>query len=98
MFESRKLTYKITRINTTSTTHPTLSFYLRETYSICNFLAKCHDYTREQNKALVTGNKNSIEIFLLYLTGPIASVDLHLDKSLEATIRYDMINLRALKS
>jgi len=45
----RKLTYKTTRINTTSTTQPILSFYLQETYRIRNFLANCCDYTRKQN-------------------------------------------------
>ena len=37
--------------NITSTTHPNLSFYLRETYKICNFLANCCDYARKQYKA-----------------------------------------------
>jgi len=30
LFKTRKLTYKTTRINTTSTTQPALSFHLRE--------------------------------------------------------------------
>ena len=66
--------------NITSTTHPNLSFYLRETYRICNFLANCCDYTRKQYKAPVsfspevyeTSSKTGSRIRILYLlTGPI---------------------------
>jgi len=31
-----------------------LSFYLRETYRICNFLANCCDYARKQYKAPIS--------------------------------------------
>ena len=67
--------------NITSTTHPNLSFYLQETYRICNFLANCCDYTRKQYKAPIsmspevyeTSNKTGSRIRILYLlTGPIA--------------------------
>ena len=66
--------------NITSTTHPNLSFYLRETYRICNFLANCCDYTRKQYKAPIslspevyeTSSKTGSRIRILYLlTGPI---------------------------
>jgi len=66
--------------NITSTTHPTLSFYLRETYRICNFLTNCCDYTRKQNKAPIslspevyeTSSTTGSGIRILYLlTGPI---------------------------
>ena len=63
--------------NITSTTHPNLSFYLRETYRICNFLA---DYARKQYKAPIsfslevyeTSSKTGSRIRILYLlTRPI---------------------------
>ena len=66
--------------NITSTTHPNLSSYLRETYRICNFLANCCDYTRKQYKAPIslspevyeTSSKTGSQIRILYLlTGPI---------------------------
>ena len=66
--------------NITSTTHPNLSFYLRETYRICNFLANCCDYTRKQYKAPIslspevneTSSKTGSLIRILYLlTRPI---------------------------
>jgi len=66
--------------NITSTTHPTLSFYLRETYRICKFLANCCDYIRKQYKAPIslspevdeTSSKTGSGIRILYLlTGPI---------------------------
>ena len=66
--------------NITSTTHPNLSFYLRETYRICNFLANCCDYARKQYKAPIsispevyeTSSKTGSRIRILYLlTGPI---------------------------
>ena len=66
--------------NSTSTTHPTLSFYLRETYRICNILTNCCDYTHKQNKAPIslspevyeTSSKTGSGIRILYLlTGPI---------------------------
>jgi len=66
--------------NITSTTHPNLSFYLRETYRICNFLANCCDYARKQCKAPIsfspevyeTSSKTGSRIRILYLlTGPI---------------------------
>ena len=58
-----------------------LSFYLRETYRICNFLANCCDYTRKQYKAPIslspvyeTSSKTGSGIRFLYLlTGPIWS-------------------------
>ena len=65
--------------NITLTTHPTLSFYLRETYRICNFLANCCDYTRKQYKAPIslspevyeTSSKTGSGKRILYLlTGP----------------------------
>ena len=68
--------------NITSTTHPTLSFYLCETYRICNFLANCCDYTRKQYNAPIslspevyeTSSKTVSGIRILYLlTGPITS-------------------------
>ena len=66
--------------NITSTTHPNLSLYLRETYRICNFLANCCDYARKQYKAPIslspevyeTSSKTGSRIKILYLlTGPI---------------------------
>jgi len=65
-----------------TTHHPNLSFYvgLRETYTICNFLANCCDYTRKQYKTLIslspevyeTSSKTRSRIRILYLlTGPI---------------------------
>jgi len=57
-----------------------LSFYLRETYRICNFLANCCDCTRTQYKAPIslspevyaTSSKTGSRIRILYLlTGPI---------------------------
>ena len=61
--------------NITSTTHPNLSFYLRETYRICNFLANCCDYAHKQYKApevYETSSKTGSRIRILYLlTGPI---------------------------
>jgi len=61
--------------NITSTTHPNLSFYLRETDRICNFLANCCDYTRKQYKAPIsfspevyeTSSKTGSRIRILYL-------------------------------
>ena len=61
--------------NITSTTHPNLSFYLRETYRICNFLANCCDYARKQYKAPIsfspevyeTSSKTGSRIRILYL-------------------------------
>ena len=67
--------------NITSTTHPNLSFYLRETDRICNFLANCCDYARKQYKAPIsfspevyeTSSKTGSQIRILYLlTGPIS--------------------------
>jgi len=64
----------------TSPTHPNLSFYLWETYRICNFLANCCDYTRKQYNAPIslspevyeTSSKTGSWIRILYLlTGPI---------------------------
>ena len=66
--------------NITSTTRPNLSFYLRETYRICNFLANCCDYARKQYKAPIsfspevyeTSSRTGSRIRILYLlTGPI---------------------------
>jgi len=57
-----------------------LSFYLRETDRICNFLANCCDYARKQYKAPIsfspevyeTLSKTGSRIRILYLlTGPI---------------------------
>ena len=66
--------------NITSITHPNLSFYLRETYRICNFLANYCDYTRKQYKTPIslspevyeTSSKTGSRIRILYLlTGHI---------------------------
>jgi len=82
LFEMRKLIYKTTRI-ITSTIHPALSVYLRETYRICNFLANCCDYTRKQYEAPIslspevyeTSSKTGSGIRILYLlTGTIGDV------------------------
>ena len=57
-----------------------MSFYLWETYRICNFLANCCDYARKQYKAPIsfspevceTSSKTGSRIRILYLlTGPI---------------------------
>jgi len=70
--------------NITSTTHPNLSFYLRETYIICNFLANCCDYTRKQYKAPIsltpevyeTSSKTGSRIrILLFTDGPYFSLN-----------------------
>jgi len=69
--------------NITSTTHPNLSFYLRETYRMCYFLANCCDYTRKHYKAPIslslevyeTSSKTGSRIRILYLLmGPIFNV------------------------
>jgi len=76
--------------NITSTPHPTLSFYLLETYRICNFLANCCDYTRKQYKAPIslspevyeTSSKMGSGIRILYLlTGPTALLVSYLCRS-----------------
>jgi len=66
--------------NITSTTHPTLTFYLQEAYRICNFLANCFDYTRKQitkhqfPEAYETSSKTGPRIRILYLlTDPHAA-------------------------
>jgi len=68
--------------NINSTTHPNLSFYLRETYRICNFIANCCDYARKQYKAPIsfspevyeTSSKTGSRIRIFYLlTGPIGA-------------------------
>ena len=80
LFETQKINLQNTTHNITSTTQPTLSFYLRETYRICNFLANCCDYTRKQCKAPIslspevyeTSSKTGSGIRILYLlTGPV---------------------------
>ena len=72
--------------NITSTTHPNLPFYLRETDRICNFLANCCDYARKQYKAPIsflpevyeTSSKTGSRIRILYLlTGPMHDASRH---------------------
>ena len=79
-FRNAKINLQNNTHNITSTTHPNLSFYLRETYRICNFLANCCDYTRKQYNAPIslspkvyeTSSKTGSRIRILcLLTGPI---------------------------
>jgi len=78
-FRNAKINLQNNTHNITWATHPNLSFYLRETCRICNFLVNCCDYARKQYKAPIsfspevyeTSSKTGSRIRILYLlTGP----------------------------
>ena len=91
--------------NIISTAHPNLSFYLRETYRICNFLANYCDYARKQYKAPIsfslevyeTSSKMGSRIRILYLlTGPIMKISIKnkdVGKTMNTLIHYERTSL-----